>query len=63
MGAAPAVTELMGGQVDVLFGNPPAVMPLVNSSVLRTLEVFAAFIRAAQEKWGAAVSDAGIRVE
>jgi tripartite-type tricarboxylate transporter receptor subunit TctC len=38
-GAAPAVTELMGGQVDVLFGNPLAVMPLVNSSVLRALAV------------------------
>jgi tripartite-type tricarboxylate transporter receptor subunit TctC len=38
-GAAPAVTELMGGQVDVLFGNPLAVMPLVNSDVLRALAV------------------------
>jgi tripartite-type tricarboxylate transporter receptor subunit TctC len=28
-GAAPAVTEMLGGQVDVLFGNPLAVMPLV----------------------------------
>jgi tripartite-type tricarboxylate transporter receptor subunit TctC len=138
-GASPAVTELMGGQVDVLFGNPLAVMPLVNSSGLRALavtssqrlaalpavptiaesgfpgfeavnwsglvapvrtpssviaqlnaqaaaalrrpellerlaldgsesfsgsvEAFAAFMRAEQEKWGAAVRDAGIRVE
>ncbi len=38
-GASPAVTELMGGQVDVLFGNPLAVMPLVNSEVLRALAV------------------------
>jgi tripartite-type tricarboxylate transporter receptor subunit TctC len=38
-GASPAVTELMGGQVDVLFGNPLAVMPLVTSSVLRALAV------------------------
>jgi tripartite-type tricarboxylate transporter receptor subunit TctC len=38
-GASPAVTELMGGQVDVLFGNPLAVMPLVNSDVLRALAV------------------------
>ncbi len=38
-GASPAVTELMGGQVDVLFGNPLAVMPLVNSNVLRALAV------------------------
>jgi tripartite-type tricarboxylate transporter receptor subunit TctC len=138
-GASPAVTELMGGQVDVLFGNPLAVMPLVSSSALRalavtslqrltalpavptiaesgypgfeainwsglvapartppgviaqlnaqaaaalrrpellerlaldgsdpfpgTVEAFAAFMRAEQEKWGAAVRDAGIRVE
>jgi tripartite-type tricarboxylate transporter receptor subunit TctC len=138
-GASPAVTELMGGQVDVLFGNPLAVMPLVNSNALRALavtssqrlaalpavptiaesgypgfeainwsglvapartppgviaqlnaqaaaalrrpellerlaldgsepfpgsvEAFAAFMRAEQEKWGAAVRDAGIRVE
>ncbi len=138
-GASPAVTELMGGQVDVLFGNPLAVMPLVSSSALRALavtslqrlaalpavptiaesgypgfeainwsglvapartppgviaqlnaqaaaalrrpellerlaldgsdpfpgsvETFAAFVRAEQEKWGAAVRDAGIRVE
>jgi tripartite-type tricarboxylate transporter receptor subunit TctC len=38
-GASPAVTELMGGQVDVLFGNPLAVMPLVNSDVLHALAV------------------------
>jgi tripartite-type tricarboxylate transporter receptor subunit TctC len=38
-GASPAVTELMGGQVDVLFGNPLAVMPLVTSGVLRALAV------------------------
>jgi tripartite-type tricarboxylate transporter receptor subunit TctC len=38
-GASPAVTELMGGQVDVLFGNPLAVMPLVSSGVLRALAV------------------------
>jgi tripartite-type tricarboxylate transporter receptor subunit TctC len=138
-GASPAVTELMGGQVDVLFGNPLAVMPLVNSNVLRALAVtsptrlaalanvptiaesgypgfeatnwsglvaparapdgviaqlnaqavaalnrpelverlaldgsvpfpgsvaeFAAFMRAEHAKWGAAVKDAGIRIE
>jgi tripartite-type tricarboxylate transporter receptor subunit TctC len=138
-GAAPAVTEILGGQVDVLFGNPLAVMPLVNSNALRALAVtssrrlaalaavptiaesgypgfeatnwsglvapartpkgivaqlnaqataalrrpelverlaldgsetfassvaeFAAFMRAEHAKWGAAVKDAGIRVE
>jgi tripartite-type tricarboxylate transporter receptor subunit TctC len=38
-GASPAVTEIMGGQVDVLFGNPLAVMPLVGSGALRALAV------------------------
>ena len=38
-GAAPAVTEMLGGQVDVLFGNPLAVMPLVTSDALRALAV------------------------
>lgn len=28
-GIAPAVTELIGGQIDLLFGNLLAVMPLV----------------------------------
>ncbi len=38
-GIAPAITELMGGQVDVLFGNPLAVMPLVNGNLLRAIAV------------------------
>jgi tripartite-type tricarboxylate transporter receptor subunit TctC len=38
-GIAPALTELMGGQVDVLFGNPLAVMPLVTGSLLRPIAV------------------------
>jgi tripartite-type tricarboxylate transporter receptor subunit TctC len=38
-GIAPAVTELMGGQVDVLFGNPLAVMPLVTGDLLRPIAV------------------------
>jgi tripartite-type tricarboxylate transporter receptor subunit TctC len=41
-GIAPAVTELLGGQVDVLFGNPLAVMPLVTSGQLRPLAVSSA---------------------
>jgi hypothetical protein len=35
----PAVTELMGGQADVLFGNPLAVMPPVTGSLLRPIAV------------------------
>jgi tripartite-type tricarboxylate transporter receptor subunit TctC len=38
-GIAPAITELMGGQVDVLFGNPLAVMPLVTGGLLRPIAV------------------------
>jgi tripartite-type tricarboxylate transporter receptor subunit TctC len=41
-GIAPAVTELMGGQVDVLFGNPLAVMPLVTGGLLRPIAVSSA---------------------
>jgi tripartite-type tricarboxylate transporter receptor subunit TctC len=41
-GIAPAVTELMGGQVDVLFGNPLAVMPLVTGGQLRPVAVSSA---------------------
>jgi tripartite-type tricarboxylate transporter receptor subunit TctC len=40
-GIAPAVTELMGGQVDVLFGNPLAVMSLITANLLRPLAVSA----------------------
>jgi tripartite-type tricarboxylate transporter receptor subunit TctC len=38
-GIAPALTELMGGQVDVIFGNPLAVMPLVTGDLLRPIAV------------------------
>jgi tripartite-type tricarboxylate transporter receptor subunit TctC len=41
-GIAPAVTELIGGQVDVLFGNPLAVMPLVTGGQLRPIAVSSA---------------------
>jgi tripartite-type tricarboxylate transporter receptor subunit TctC len=41
-GIAPAVTELLGGQVDVLFGNPLAVMPLVTGGQLRPVAVSSA---------------------
>jgi tripartite-type tricarboxylate transporter receptor subunit TctC len=41
-GAAPAVTELMGSQVDFLFGNPLAVMPLVAGDLLRPIAVSSA---------------------
>jgi tripartite-type tricarboxylate transporter receptor subunit TctC len=41
-GIAPAVTELIGRQVDVLFGNPLAVMPLVTGGQLRPIAVSSA---------------------
>lgn len=41
-GIAPAVTDLIGGEVDVLFGNPLAVTPLVTSGQLRPIAVSSA---------------------
>jgi tripartite-type tricarboxylate transporter receptor subunit TctC len=38
-GIAPAVTDILGGQVDTLFGNPLAVLPLVSAGSLRALAV------------------------
>jgi tripartite-type tricarboxylate transporter receptor subunit TctC len=38
-GAAQAMTDIIGGQVDLLFGNPLAVTPLVGSGYLRPLAV------------------------
>jgi tripartite-type tricarboxylate transporter receptor subunit TctC len=38
-GAAQAMTDIVGGQVDLLFGNPLAVMPLVGSGFLRPIAV------------------------
>jgi tripartite-type tricarboxylate transporter receptor subunit TctC len=38
-GAAQVVTDILGGQVDVLFGNPLAVMPLASSGLLRPIAV------------------------
>ncbi len=38
-GSAPAVTDLIGGQVDVMFDNVPNVLPQVKASKLRALAV------------------------
>ena len=38
-GTAPAVTDLLGGQVDALFTGAPAVLPHVRSGRLRALAV------------------------
>jgi tripartite-type tricarboxylate transporter receptor subunit TctC len=38
-GAAPAVTDLMGGQVDFYLATPQAVIPLVNAGKLKALAV------------------------
>jgi tripartite-type tricarboxylate transporter receptor subunit TctC len=38
-GAAQVVTDILGGQVDVLFGNPLAVMPLAEAGLLRPIAV------------------------
>jgi tripartite-type tricarboxylate transporter receptor subunit TctC len=38
-GAAPALTNIAGGQVDLYFGTPPSVLPLIQSGKLRALAV------------------------
>jgi len=41
-GAAPAVTDLMGGQVDFFFATPQSAIPLVKGGKLRALAVTSA---------------------
>jgi tripartite-type tricarboxylate transporter receptor subunit TctC len=38
-GAGPAITDLLGGQVDMMFGTAAAVAPFVQSGKLRALGV------------------------
>jgi len=38
-GAAPAITDLMGGHVDLFFGTPQSVVPLVKSGQLKAYGV------------------------
>jgi tripartite-type tricarboxylate transporter receptor subunit TctC len=38
-GAAPALTDLMGGQVDMMMADVPVVLPLIQSGKLRALAV------------------------
>src|SRR6202022_4629410 len=38
-GVAPAITDLLGGQVQVIFGTMPAVIELVKAGKLRALAV------------------------
>src|SRR5258708_2521856 len=46
-GAAQVVTDILGGQVDLLFGNPLAVMPLSSAGLLRPIAVTALQLLAA----------------
>lgn len=41
-GSAPAVTELVGGQVQVMFGNTAAVLPQIKAGRLRALAISSA---------------------
>ncbi len=36
-GAPPAITDLAGGRIDVMYASPPSVMPLVRSGRLRAI--------------------------
>ncbi|MEQ1881421.1 MAG: tripartite tricarboxylate transporter substrate binding protein [Burkholderiales bacterium] len=38
-GDAPTLADLMGGQIDMTFGPPPATLPLIESGKLRALAV------------------------
>jgi tripartite-type tricarboxylate transporter receptor subunit TctC len=38
-GAAPAVNDLIGGQVDLMFGDGPVVLPLISSKMLTAVVV------------------------
>jgi tripartite-type tricarboxylate transporter receptor subunit TctC len=38
-GAAPALSNIAGGQVDLYFGTPPSVLPLIAAGKLRALAV------------------------
>lgn len=38
-GSAPALTDLMSGQVDLMFDNAPSVLPFIQSGKLRALAV------------------------
>jgi tripartite-type tricarboxylate transporter receptor subunit TctC len=38
-GAAPAVNDLIGGQVDLMFGDGPVVLPLISSKMLTPVVV------------------------
>jgi tripartite-type tricarboxylate transporter receptor subunit TctC len=41
-GGGPAVTDLLGGQISMIFGNLPAVLPHVNSGRIRVLAIASA---------------------
>lgn len=41
-GATPAITDLMGGQIDLMFGTLPSVAPFIASGKLRALAVTSA---------------------
>lgn len=59
-GAAPAMTDLMGGQVDLFFASLPAAAPLVKSGKLRALAVTSA-ARAVSLPEVPTVAESGLR--
>jgi tripartite-type tricarboxylate transporter receptor subunit TctC len=41
-GAGPALNDLLGGHLDLIFADTPVLLPLVNSNAVRPLALFAA---------------------
>jgi tripartite-type tricarboxylate transporter receptor subunit TctC len=59
-GAGPAVTDLLGGQIPLMFGPSPVVVPLVQSGRLRPL-AFTGLKRSSQLPDVPTVDEAGIK--
>jgi len=38
-GSSPALTDLMGGHIDVMFDNLPAALPFIQSGALKAIAV------------------------
>ena len=59
-GSAPALTDLIGGQVQIMFGTMPATLPQVKAGKLRALGVSGA-TRSAAARDVPTIAEAGVR--